>query len=377
MFVADTLSRATLPDTGQEQKLESVNVALAVTQLEMYHIRTATIDDPSMQEHKGVITRGWPEDKKALPMDVLPYFKFRDELTVHDELIFGGESTNLTVPNDEELRRSFDQLDLYLKPPTPIMATQPESTPHHELCCFGHTDLKEDTIMCNTHVSAESPISHVSVPESPTSKGAIIRNNSLEICSDLVNVVRSVDLPTLDWLRMHHQYQMPQSNDFPHICDPSHSGDGVSEHWSTHLSPTMRSETSLHPSITLHETEYHRSHTSDLCQPDEPEQPDCEADENPDPMNPTISVLADDSPVESTASPVISPSQFETIMAVTSIVDRSPSGTMLSPSGINVEHYQYAMYGHPSHQVPDNAHLLRPTITDNVIMTSTPSGDAE
>ncbi|VDP83129.1 unnamed protein product [Echinostoma caproni] len=91
MFVADTLSRATLPDTGQEQKLESVNVALAVTQLELSHIRTATIDDSSMQELKGVITRGWPKNKKSLHMDVLPYFKFRDELTVHDELIFRGK----------------------------------------------------------------------------------------------------------------------------------------------------------------------------------------------------------------------------------------------------------------------------------------------
>ncbi|VDP94326.1 unnamed protein product, partial [Echinostoma caproni] len=57
----------------------------------MSHIRTATIDDPSMQELKGFITRGWPENKEVLPMDVLPYFKARDELTVHDELVFRGE----------------------------------------------------------------------------------------------------------------------------------------------------------------------------------------------------------------------------------------------------------------------------------------------
>ncbi|VDP94093.1 unnamed protein product [Echinostoma caproni] len=91
MFVEDTLSRATLPDTEQEQKLESVNVALAVTQFVKSHIRTATIDDPSMQELKGVIILVWPESKKALLMDLLPYFKFRDELTVHDELIFRGK----------------------------------------------------------------------------------------------------------------------------------------------------------------------------------------------------------------------------------------------------------------------------------------------
>ncbi|VDP74751.1 unnamed protein product [Echinostoma caproni] len=58
MFLAATLSRATLPGTGQEQKLDSMNVALAVTQFEMSHIRIATIDDPSMQELKGVITHG-------------------------------------------------------------------------------------------------------------------------------------------------------------------------------------------------------------------------------------------------------------------------------------------------------------------------------
>ncbi|VDP65115.1 unnamed protein product [Echinostoma caproni] len=52
MFVADTLSRATLPDTGKEQKLESVNAALPVTQFEMSHIQTANTDDPSMQKLK-------------------------------------------------------------------------------------------------------------------------------------------------------------------------------------------------------------------------------------------------------------------------------------------------------------------------------------
>ncbi|VDP79466.1 unnamed protein product [Echinostoma caproni] len=65
-------------------KLESVNVAVAI------------IDDLSMQELKGFITHGWPENIKALLTDVSPYFKFRDELTVHDELIYRGE--RLVVP---------------------------------------------------------------------------------------------------------------------------------------------------------------------------------------------------------------------------------------------------------------------------------------
>ena len=52
--------------------------------------------DPVMQALRETILRGWPESKSDVPECVLPYFDFRDELTVQDQLVFKG--AQLVVP---------------------------------------------------------------------------------------------------------------------------------------------------------------------------------------------------------------------------------------------------------------------------------------
>ena len=49
-----------------------------------------------MQALCETILRGWPECKCDVPECVLPYFDFRDELTVQDQLVFKG--AELVVP---------------------------------------------------------------------------------------------------------------------------------------------------------------------------------------------------------------------------------------------------------------------------------------
>ena len=49
-----------------------------------------------MQALRETILRGWPESKSEVLECVLPYFDFRDELTVQDQLVFKG--AQLVVP---------------------------------------------------------------------------------------------------------------------------------------------------------------------------------------------------------------------------------------------------------------------------------------
>ena len=50
-----------------------------------------TNNDETMKELKNVITKGWPDDKSQVAESVKPYFKHRDELAIHDALIYRGE----------------------------------------------------------------------------------------------------------------------------------------------------------------------------------------------------------------------------------------------------------------------------------------------
>ena len=56
-----------------------------------------TSKDEVFQLLKEVILTGWPADKKILPAVLNPYYSYRDELSVYDELIFRGE--RLVIPH--------------------------------------------------------------------------------------------------------------------------------------------------------------------------------------------------------------------------------------------------------------------------------------
>ena len=101
MYIADMLSRAYLQNAGTEQTdIEQVN---AVNHLPMradlvQKIQDHTTHDESLTCIKEIIQHGWPQDKSNIPHMAIPYWYYRDELTVTDGLIFRGErlrGTNL------------------------------------------------------------------------------------------------------------------------------------------------------------------------------------------------------------------------------------------------------------------------------------------
>ena len=100
MFLADTLSRASLPYTSvnDQEEFEIINALkyLVVPDARIREIHQHTNDDLALQLLKQTIQEGWPDHQSALPPLVVPYFSIRDELAVTDGLVFRGE--RLVIP---------------------------------------------------------------------------------------------------------------------------------------------------------------------------------------------------------------------------------------------------------------------------------------
>ena len=68
-------------------------------------IRGATLLDRVLQELGKVIMEGWPNDRRRVPCRLLPYFSYRDEVTIQDGVIFRGE--RIVIPSS--LRKSMKE----------------------------------------------------------------------------------------------------------------------------------------------------------------------------------------------------------------------------------------------------------------------------
>jgi len=102
MYLADTLSRAYRPTTeGEHKDFEQVNATqyVAVTDSRLAEIKTATEADQTLTAVKQVILQGWPDDSTYLSPLIKPYFAFRDELAIHDGIVFRGE--RVVVPTSQ------------------------------------------------------------------------------------------------------------------------------------------------------------------------------------------------------------------------------------------------------------------------------------
>ncbi|KAG1712216.1 hypothetical protein GQR58_002396 [Nymphon striatum] len=91
-FVSDMLSRAPLPD---QPKSELVTVNLVnfspVKPHMLQRIKSETANDEVLCILMMVIGKGWPEGKEVTPSCILPYFDYRDELSVMDGIIMRGD----------------------------------------------------------------------------------------------------------------------------------------------------------------------------------------------------------------------------------------------------------------------------------------------
>jgi len=91
MFLADTLSRAFLPASRQDEKeFETINMMkyLLVSEERRLLIQQDNESDESLQVLKTVIQKGRPEHRSNVRSIISPYFNMRDEMSIQDGLIF-------------------------------------------------------------------------------------------------------------------------------------------------------------------------------------------------------------------------------------------------------------------------------------------------
>ncbi|KAG1933981.1 retrotransposable element [Pimephales promelas] len=97
MYLADTLSRAYLPECASEgsveTEIETINMLqyLPISEGSLQKIQTETAKDETFQMLRQVIVQGWPEEKTQLKEEVRPFFSVREELSVQHGVIFRGE----------------------------------------------------------------------------------------------------------------------------------------------------------------------------------------------------------------------------------------------------------------------------------------------
>lgn len=102
LVVSDSLSRAPLPETENDYTCNNLmDTPFKPSRLD--EIKASTVLDPTLNQLKLVILQGWPDLREEVPPSTLPYFPYRDELTVQDGIILRGD--RVVIPTS--LRRDM------------------------------------------------------------------------------------------------------------------------------------------------------------------------------------------------------------------------------------------------------------------------------
>jgi hypothetical protein len=104
LYIADTLSRAYLPntDTEEEDGFEVMEL-MCISERRAEQLREVSQECDIHKELSKNILNGWPENSNRLPQKLKPYFAFRDELTIENGIIL--KSHRVLIP--QSLRKEY------------------------------------------------------------------------------------------------------------------------------------------------------------------------------------------------------------------------------------------------------------------------------
>lgn len=116
LFIADSLSRAFLPNKPSTEELNSEVIAvkheeclnksieeismvefLPITSERLIDLRRKTEHDEGLQQLKHIIKNDWPETKEEVLSEMWGYFNFKEELSIHDGILFKGNRVIVPV----------------------------------------------------------------------------------------------------------------------------------------------------------------------------------------------------------------------------------------------------------------------------------------
>lgn len=94
LMIADTLSRAPLPDTADELDFQKYDInilyTLPITEPKFEELKDQTQRDPGLSDLARTVYQGWPEHRTNSPPGARPFWNFRDEITYHHGILFKG-----------------------------------------------------------------------------------------------------------------------------------------------------------------------------------------------------------------------------------------------------------------------------------------------
>lgn len=102
MYLADTLSRAFIAkqekdvekeeifQTSLEKELQVMDMTenIAISSERLQQLQSATKADEELCHLMKIIQQGWPKENQRVPMNLKPYYTFREELSVQNGLVF-------------------------------------------------------------------------------------------------------------------------------------------------------------------------------------------------------------------------------------------------------------------------------------------------
>lgn len=92
MHISDALSRSYLQETPEilvddEIDVDSIEAQLPVSPAKLQQLKEATAADETLQTLKNTVLIGWPVDRSSVPLNILQYWNYRDEITAIDGLL--------------------------------------------------------------------------------------------------------------------------------------------------------------------------------------------------------------------------------------------------------------------------------------------------
>ncbi|GFO39028.1 Gag-Pol protein [Plakobranchus ocellatus] len=96
LHVSDSLSRAPVSTSDDVYTCNNISDT-PFNDSRLSEIKATTSLDPALSQLKLTILQGWPDLKSDLHSSVLPYFNYRDELTVQDGIILRGD--RIVIPS--------------------------------------------------------------------------------------------------------------------------------------------------------------------------------------------------------------------------------------------------------------------------------------
>ena len=90
MLSKDACTEERDKDQDRHSQIKAVN-HLHIGKERLVELRRESSNDEALSLIKREFIEGWPETKKELPVQLSPYFTFRNELTVHGSSLFKGE----------------------------------------------------------------------------------------------------------------------------------------------------------------------------------------------------------------------------------------------------------------------------------------------